>query len=72
MEGTKWGVAIALERGKNGQPSHRNARRWQSHRNHVLRQSGTAKGLSGASLHQAVMAIAMADPTLVKIEQAGA
>lgn len=45
-------------------------RKWESLRR---RMGGTqSKGLTGAALEQAVMGIAMADSSLVKIEAAGA
>jgi hypothetical protein len=37
-----------------------------------MRSSGQAKGLTGAALEAAVMALAAADSSLVKIETAGA
>lgn len=61
VSGTSWGVAIASDH------KGRNARKWQSIRNKGLRTS-RAKGLTGAALHAAVMALAAADSSLVKIE----
>jgi hypothetical protein len=46
----------------------RSARKWQGIRNKVMRDTGQSKGLSGAALEAAVMGIALADPSLVKIE----
>lgn len=63
VNGTSWGVAIAFDR------KGRNARKWQSLRRKVMRDAGThEKGLTGAALETAVMALASADPSLVKIE----
>jgi hypothetical protein len=62
VAGTNWGVAMAFDRkGKV-------ARRWESFRRKQRRQTGREKGLSGAQLHAAVMALAAADSSLVKIE----
>lgn len=66
VSGTSWGVAIAFDQ------KGRSARKWQQIRNRQQRESGHAKGLSGEALHQAVMAIAATDSSLVKIEQRGA
>lgn len=66
VSGTNWGVAIAFDpKGKTG-------RRWQSLRNKHHRSTGTSKGLTGKALDNAVLALAAADPSLVKFEQAGA
>lgn len=64
MVGVNWGMALAHDhKGKA-------RRKWESLRR---RASGTReKGLSGAALEKAVMAIAAADSSLVKIEAAGA
>lgn len=62
--GTNWGVAIAFDaKGRTG-------RKWQSIRNKHRRASGKERGLSGAALETAVMALAAADSSLVKIEAA--
>jgi hypothetical protein len=66
VEGTKWGVAQVFDQ------KGRNARKWQSFRNKQRRAIGQERGLSGRALEAAVMAIAAADPSLVKIEAAGA
>ena len=64
MSGTSWGTAIAFDaKGKAG-------RKWQSIRNRNLSRAGQ-RGLSGSSLHAAVMAIASADSSLVAFEQRG-
>ncbi len=64
VSGTSWGVSIAFDsKGRAG-------RKWQGIRSKGLRKSGQSQGLSGAALEQAVMAIAGADPSLVKIQGA--
>lgn len=63
VEGTKWGVAIAFD------SKGRNARKWQSIRRKQLQHRGS-RGLTGAALETAVMALAAADSSLVKIEAA--
>lgn len=62
---TNWGVAIAFD-----DKRHRNLHKWQSFRNKHRRQTGKERGLSGAQLEAAVMAMAASDPSLVKIEAA--
>ena len=64
MTGTSWGVGIAFDSKK------RAARKWQSIRSKAERRTVKVKGLSGAALEAAVMAIAAADSSLVKIEAA--
>lgn len=66
VSGASWGFGIALD------PKKRVVRRWESIRRKALRSTSREKGLTGAALENAVMAIAMADPSLVKIEQRGA
>ena len=67
VAGMSWGVGIAFD--KKG----RNAAKWRSIRNRIGRESGQSRGgLTGAALEHAVMALAAADPSLVKIEQRGA
>lgn len=64
--GTSWGVSIAFDhKGRTG-------RKWQGIRNKQQRDTGQSRGLTGAALEAAVMAIAAADSSLVKIEQRGA
>lgn len=63
--GANWGFVLANDhKGK----AHR---KWMSIRSKV-NPSKREKGLTGAALEAAVMGIALADPSLVKIEQAGA
>ena len=64
VSGTSWGVSIAFDQ------KGRNARKWQGIRNRSM-PSQQSRGLSGAALEQAVMALAATDPSLVKV-QAGA
>lgn len=61
MAGTSWGLAIAYD------TKGRNARKWDHIRNKALPGS-RSKGLSGAALETAVMALAATDSSLVKIE----
>ena len=64
VTGTSWGVSIAFDRKK------RTAHKWESVRRKAMRDTGpTSKGLTGAALEAAVMAIASADPSLVKIQE---
>jgi hypothetical protein len=51
--------------------THKTGRQWQSLRRKALHTTRQPKGLSGAALEAAVMAIAAADSSLVKV-QAGA
>lgn len=67
MTGTQWGVAIAFD-GKG----RKNAHKWQSIRRKQQRHIKREKGLTGAALDSAVMALAAADPSLVAFEQKGA
>ena len=48
------------------------SRRWEAIRSKQQRKAGHEKGLTGAQLDAAVMAIAMAEPSIVKFETAGA
>jgi len=64
VSGTSWGVSIAFDAKK------RTAHKWQSIRSKALRQTGSEKGLSGAALESAVMAIAAADSSLVSFQGA--
>lgn len=64
VAGTSWGVGIAFEP--------KNARKWQAIRRRGLRGAAREKGLTGQQLDNAIAAIALADPSLVKYEQAGA
>ena len=60
-----WGTALAHDQ------KGRALRKWRS----ITRKASGRKeaaGLTGAQLEQAVMALAVTDPSLVKIEQAGA
>ncbi len=64
VSAVNWGFVLANDhKGKA-------RRKWES----LRRKAGVTpeKGLTGAALETAVMGIAMADPSLVKIEQAGA
>ena len=61
VTGTSWGMAIAHD------SKGRNARKWDRIRAKGLGDK-RPQGLSGAALEQAVMAIASADPSLVKIQ----
>lgn len=64
MSGTSWGVSIAFDSKRKA------SRRWETIRNKHIRASGGSKGLTGSALEAAVMAIAAADSSLVKIEAA--
>jgi hypothetical protein len=65
VAGTSWGVSIAFDtKGKS-------ARKWKSIQRKALPGS-QPKGLSGKELDDAVLALAAADPSLVKFVQAGA
>ena len=66
VTGTSWGVAIAFD------AKGRNARKWRSIRQKGIRHVRRERGLSGRALEQAVMALAVTDPSLVKVEAAGA
>lgn len=62
--GVNWGMALAHDQ------KGRNARKWDSIRRKATRDP-RSQGLTGAALEAAVMAIAGADPSLVRIEAAG-
>jgi hypothetical protein len=64
--GTSWGTSIAFDSKK------RTGRKWESIRNKAMRETTSAKGLSGKALDNAVLALAAADPSLVAFEQRGA
>lgn len=64
VSGTSWGVGIAFDQ------KGRAARKWDRIRNKQLGAAGRSPGMTGAALEQAVMAIASADPSLVKIQGA--
>lgn len=55
-------MAIAFDR------KGRSARKWNTIRNKFMQTSGQSKGLTGAALEAAIMALAVDDPSLVKIE----
>ena len=66
VTGTSWGMAIAHDsKGSN-------ARKWERLRSKATRAEAPQKGLTGQALDNAVLALAAADPSLVKFEQAGA
>jgi hypothetical protein len=65
VSGTSWGVGIAFD------SKGRNARKWQSVRRKI-QPAQSSRGLTGAALEAAVMAMAASDSSLVKIEAAGA
>jgi hypothetical protein len=50
-------------------PKRRTARKWEAERRKAHRSTGREKGLTGKALDNAVMALAAADPSLVKFEQ---
>lgn len=62
--GTQWGVAIALDSSKG----RKNFHRWDSVRRKAVRGAQREKGLTGAALEAAIMAMKAADSSLVKIE----
>lgn len=64
VAGVNWGFVLSQDH------KGRARRKWESIRR---RMSGSqTKGLSGAALDRAVMAIAASDPSLVAIQQRGA
>lgn len=61
VTGTTWGMALAHD------TKHRVARKWESVRRKALGDNKPV-GLTGADLERTVMALAAADPSLVKIQ----
>lgn len=64
VSGTNWGVVLAFDR------KGRAANKWRSFRSKHAQKVKRERGLTGAALEAAVMALAAADSSLVKIEAA--